>query len=213
MGINSKVVKIEQWRRRAQLSTTASGLGWDAKCLDLGDLETPCSFYICEPLFSNFTAMGVVDRNSLLKLFKGGTKKYGTNQQIVTNTGIFTKMIIDGEIESSPDNIKLLHFSHLLNFCNTQAAAQVLTKNETYKHFGSIMYLKSDDSNSITMRPIAASNKRELLSPDDVALMVCNYIISDYGNHPEYFPPGRSLNEILSGIVDKYPSLKAELGI
>lgn len=208
---DGKIVKLQQWKKRSQLTCEASGLGWDIQKLHLEDLDNPCVFYICEPLTSNFSAIGVFDRKAILNLYKGGTKKYGTSSQIATNTGVLTSSLIDGTIETTKENIELLITAHIINFCSTKTAQQTLEHDDSFKHFGCIVYF-NPDKDSFFMRPLAAADDKSVLAPEDAALLVCNYMMSDYEKHPEYFD-GRDLHEVLSSFIEKYPDLREKIGI
>lgn len=199
-----RLVKIEVY-------STAPLLGWDVHKLHLDDLDNPSAFYICEPLTTNFTAMGVVDRKTISKLYKNGTKKYGTSSQIAANTGVLTSSLIDGTIETTQENIELLITAHIINFCSTKTAQQTLDKGDSFKHFGCIVYF-NPEKDSFFMRPLAAADDKFVLAPEDVALLVCNYIMSDFDNHPEYFD-GRELFDVLSYFIEKYPDLRSKIGI
>ena len=55
------------------------------------------------------------------------------------------------------------------------------------------------DKDSFFMRPLAAADDKSVLAPEDAVLLVCNYMMSDYEKHPEYFD-GRVLHEGVLGI-------------
>ena len=193
----NKIVKLSQWKTRAQLASAASGVGWDIRSSHLIDFQQPCTFYLSAPLQDHFSAMGVFDYAEIRGLFNGSVKRFGSAEQISNDTCAMTAAMLDGTLPHSADNIEILLFAHVLNFCSTRTALQIFSQKEIYRHLGAVIYTNPADAKDVIIRPIAGRNEKAFLSPGDVALLVRNYIVADYKNHPDYFF-GRDLKEILS---------------
>lgn len=205
MAIKSKdnIISIKQWKARASLKQGAMRQGWNVTPLDLAEITRPATFYICEPLITGFTAFSVFDRSGFENLVKNGVKKFGSPQQIFEAVATVTMDLLDANAIEDVELMEAVMNGHLINFAGTQTAAQV-SQDKNCCHFGCLIYrnpLRKDGVN-VTFRPMALSEKSEVLSKDNIFLAAANYMFHDKDNHPDYFE-GVDMVKCLSDFAGK----------
>lgn len=210
--MSNKVVKLEQWKMRAQISTVATSLGWDVKKMDLADIKEPAMFYICEPLQTGFNSISAFNYRDLVKLVKEGTKKYASSKVIFDHVATLTMEVINDNKSGDSELMRLMFFGNLLNYASTKTAEAVIKSKDMFRHFGVVIYDNPhrQDGVEISIRPIALANEEVVLEPGVVAVAVGNYILTDYKNHPEYFH-GLNINDVLDKLMSNYPDVYEEL--
>jgi hypothetical protein len=209
MSSKQKIIKLNQWKARAQLADSAASVGWKIKNLDLTAETNQVSFYFCEPLKTQFTSIAVFNRSDVVKLIKDGVKKYANKMQIMKAAIAISQEVIEDKLSDKDEKMKLMMFANLLYFITSQTAVQGMENN--FKHFGIIMYDNSHgDVIDASMRPIALDKAENILEPGIVGLSVCNYMAVDYENHPEFFK-SIDLESAMKSVLINYPDFYNEL--
>ncbi len=203
------VVSLEQWRKRDTLVKQAVAAGWSVKPGDLTDLDDPVTFYLSEPLQTQFKAISMFRFSDLVDFVENGTDRFAPQQEIADSMAALTADVLDAGQPVDPDNLRYLMFAHFMNYAATKTAKVVVESHEpAYRHIGAVVYRNPNrpDGIRLTVRPIALANSEPSLEPGVVAMAVLQTMLQDHAKHPKYFI-GIDLDDVFRKLMAPYPGM------